>query len=99
MPMTGRLILLKLAAGRGCTWLSACRRRAALRNPPSRVRQLDLANRALEPLVRRQLPPHRDDPDDYERQRRVVDRLPLELRARPRPAGGRERKREAENAD
>src|SRR3954467_7458482 len=91
MPMTGRLIPpWTLAAG--------CRG-ARLRDPPGRVRQLDLADRALEPLVGGDLPPDADEPDQQENAGRVVDRFPLELLIRPRPAGGREWKREADHAD
>src|SRR4051794_29081560 len=100
MPITGRLILLTLAAG----WLtaecwSARGRRAFLRDPAGRVGQLDLADRTAEPLVRRDLPPDRDDSHENEDTRRVVERLPLELLVGERPARRRERQREADHAD
>src|SRR3954451_4612816 len=90
MPMTGRVIPLTLAPG--------CRG-ARFGNPARGVRQFDLADRTLEPLVGGDLPPDPDQPDQHENARRVVDGLPLELRVRPWPAGGRERQREADHAD
>src|SRR4051794_12421532 len=90
MPITGRLMPETLDAG--------CRR-ASLGDAPGCVRQFDLSDRPLEPLVGGNLPPDRDEPDQHEHAWRVVDGVPLELRARPWPSGGRERKREADNAD
>src|SRR3954447_8157908 len=95
MPMTGRLIPLTLAAG--------CRR-TGLWNATGLVRQLDLADRPREPLVRGDLPPDRDQCDQQQDPWRVVDRLPLErvlavARLATRPARRRERQRETDHAD
>src|SRR4051812_32513652 len=90
MPMTGRDMYAKLAAG--------CRR-ARLGNSSRRVGQLDLADRPLEPLVRGDLPPDRDQADQDQDTRGVVDRFPLELSLGPWPTGRGEREREADHAE